>query len=60
MNINEIDFNVNDARRISNESKKKKEFVHYKFHAAIVKKIKQRAENRFYFLKWVLPIYLFG
>lgn len=60
MNINDIDFNADDARKIVNDHKIKKEFVHHKFHAAIIKKIKQRATLGLTNTKYTLPGYLLG
>lgn len=60
MEIIDVDFTVEDAQKIAYTSKQKKEFVFYKFHHAIVKKIKQRAEHRFFNLEYNVPTYLFG
>ena len=60
MDIIDVDFTVQDAQNIVVTSKQKKEFVFYKFHHAIIRKIKQRAENRYFNVKYTIPIYLFG
>lgn len=60
MDINEIDFSADDARRIVDESYQRKEFIYYKFHANIVNQIRQRSSKRLYHMVYTLPVYLFG
>ncbi len=60
MEINDIDFTAQDARRLVEDSHKRKEFINYKFHAQIIKFIRQRSSRRLYHFIYTLPVYLFG
>lgn len=60
LQLEEIDFKAADARRIMEEGKRKKEFVHHKFHAQIVNLIRHRASKQLNHARYRIPSYLFG
>lgn len=56
----DIDFTAKDAQKIALTSQKKRDFVFYKFHCVIIQKIKQRAANNYFNMRYAIPVYLFG